>query len=256
MKEYVLITGATSGIGYEFAKIFAENKYNLVLSGRNIQVLQTMKEQMEGKYKIMVYIFEKDLSQNGSAEELYNEIKNNNINIDILINNAGFGYVNEFINEELTKDYEMMNLNMNSLTVLTKLCGREMAERKHGKILNVASTGAYHPGPYTAVYYASKAYVLSLTEAVVHELKPYNVTVTALCPGATKTNFCKREGKEDNPKAKDPSFVAKKGYDALMKGKPSVIPGIENKLLVMIPRKIAAPFIGKYQMGLKKKSKK
>ena len=95
----------------------------------------------------------------------------------------GFGYVNEFINEELTKDYEMMNLNMNSLTVLTKLCGREMAERKHGKILNVASTGAYHPGPYTAVYYASKAYVLSLTEAVAHELKPYNVTVTALCPG-------------------------------------------------------------------------
>ncbi len=255
MKEYVLITGATSGIGYEFAKIFAENKYNLILSGRNNGVLKNMKADLEQKYKITVYIFEKDLSQKGSAEELYKEIKSNNINIDILINNAGFGYVNEFINEGLTKDDEMMTLNMDSLTVLTKLCAREMAERKHGKILNVASTGAYHPGPYTAVYYASKAYVLSLTEAIAHELKPYNVTVTALCPGATKTNFCKREGKEDNPKAKDPSFVAKKGYDALMKGKRNIIPGIENKLLVMIPRKIAAPFIGKYQMGLKKNQK-
>ena len=256
MKEYVLITGATSGIGYEFAKIFAKNKYNLILSGRNIQVLQTMKECMEKKYEIKVYIFEKDLSKRGSAEELYKEIKNNNINIDILINNAGFGYVNEFIKEGYDKDDEMMTLNMNSLTILTKLCGREMAERKHGKILNVASTGAYHPGPYTAVYYVSKAYVLSLTEAIAYELKPYNVTVTALCPGATKTNFCKREGKEDNPKAKDPAFVAKKGFNALMKGKKNVIPGIENKLLVMIPRKIAAPFIGKYQMGLKKKNKK
>ncbi len=255
MKEYVLITGATSGIGYEFSKIFAENKYNLILSGRNIQILENMKEQLEEKYKIVVYIFEKDLSKKGNAEELYKEIKKNNINIDILINNAGFGYVNEFIKEAYDKDEEMMTLNMNSLTVLTKLCGREMAERKHGKILNVASTGAYHPGPYTAVYYASKAYVLSLTEAVAHELKPYNVTVTALCPGATKTNFCKREGKEDNPKAKDPSFVAKKGYDALIKGKRNIIPGIENKLLVMIPRKIATPFIGKYQMGLKNKHK-
>ncbi|MBE6072238.1 MAG: SDR family oxidoreductase [Clostridium butyricum] len=255
MKQYVLITGATSGIGYEFAKIFAENNYNLIISGRNIKVLQNMKERMEEEYKIMVYIFEKDLSKKGSAEELYKEIKNNNINIDILINNAGFGYVNEFIKEGYDKDEEMMNLNMNSLTVLTKLCGREMAERKQGKILNVASTGAYHPGPYTAVYYATKAYVLSLTEAVAHELKPYNVTVTALCPGATKTNFCKREGKEDNPKAKDPSFVAKKGYEALMKGKGNIIPGIENKLLVMLPRKIVAPFIGKYQMGLKKKHK-
>lgn len=251
MKEHVLITGATSGIGYEFARIFAENKYNLILTGRNIEMLENMKQKMEEKYKVAVYIFEKDLSKTGSAEELYRQVKSNNINVDILINSAGFGYVNEFINEELSKDAEMMNLNINSLTILTKLCGKEMAERKHGKILNVASTGAYHPGPYTAVYYASKAYVLSLTEAIAHELKKYNVTVTALCPGATKTNFCRREGKKDNPKAKMPQFVAKKGYDALMKGKGNIIPGIENKLLVMIPRKIAAPFIGKYQRSLK-----
>lgn len=251
MKEHVLITGATSGIGYEFARIFAENKYNLILTGRNIEMLENMKQKMEEKYKVAVYIFEKDLSKTGSAEELYRQVKSNNINVDILINSAGFGYVNEFINEELSKDAEMMNLNINSLTILTKLCGKEMAERKHGKILNVASTGAYHPGPYTAVYYASKAYVLSLTEAIAHELKEYNVTVTALCPGATKTNFCRREGKKDNPKAKTPQFVAKKGYDALMKGKGNIIPGIENKLLVMIPRKIAAPFIGKYQRSLK-----
>lgn len=255
MKEYVLITGATSGIGYEFAKIFAENKYNLILSGRNIKILENMKKDMEEKYEIRVYISERDLSKKGSAEELYKEIKNNNISIDILINNAGFGYVNEFIKEEYDKDDEMMTLNMDSLTILTKLCGSEMAERKYGKILNVASTGAYHSGPYTAVYYATKAYVLSLTEAIAYELKPYNVTVTALCPGATKTNFGKRVGRKDNPKAKDPSFVAKKGYDALMKGKRKVVPGFENKLFIMIPRKIATPFIGKYQMGLKKKFK-
>ena len=252
MKENVLITGATSGIGYELAKIFAENKYNLIISARNKNMMESIKIDFEKKYGIKVSIFEKDLSQKNSAAELFNEGKTENIQVDILINNAGAGYVGEFLKEDLEKDESIMELNMDSLTILTKLFAKEMVKRRSGKILNVASTGAYHPGPYTAVYYATKAYVLSFTEALAVELKPYNVKVSALCPGATKTNFSKNAGKKDNPTAMKPSYVAKKAYKGLMKNKTTIIPGLQYKVFVMLPRKLVTPLIGKYQNILKK----
>lgn len=252
MKENVLITGATSGIGYELAKIFAMNKYNLIISARNKKNLESIKSDFEKEYGVDIKVFEKDLSKRNSAVELFNEVKAENLKVDILINNAGAGYVGEFLDEDIQKDEEIMELNMNSLTVLTKLFAKEMAGRKSGKILNVASTGSYHPGPYTAVYYATKAYVLSLTEALAVEFKPYNVQISALCPGATKTNFSKNAGKEDNPTAMKPSYVAEKAYKGLMKKRITIIPGVQYKAFIMLPRKLVTPLIGKYQKGLKK----
>ncbi|MDO5517388.1 MAG: SDR family oxidoreductase [Clostridium sp.] len=252
MKENVLITGATSGIGYELAKIFARNKYNLIIAARNKSALDSIKAEFEREYGINVSVFEKDLSRKNSAVELVNEVKSENLQVDILINNAGAGYVGEFLEEALEKDESIMELNMNSLTILTKLFAKEMVKRRNGKILNVASTGSYHPGPYTAVYYATKSYVLSLTEALAVELRPYNVNISALCPGATKTNFSKSAGKDDNPTAMKPSYVAEKAYKGLMKNKTTIIPGLQYKAFVMLPRKLITPLIGKYQKSLKK----
>ena len=193
----------------------------------------------------------KDVRKEQEIKELYSEITNSGIRVDILINNAGAGYVGEFINEEYDKDENIMHLNMNAVTYLTKAFAKQMAERNKGKILNVASTGSYHPGPYTAVYYATKAYVLSFTEAIAEELKNYDITVSALCPGATKTNFSKNAGKKDNANAMSSEFVAKKAYKGLMKNKSTIIPGFQYKLFVLLPRKLVIPFIGRYQRNLK-----
>ena len=250
--ENVLITGATSGIGYEFVKIFAENNYNLILCARNQEKLEEIKEKIIKKYKVKVFIYSKDLSKEKEVKELYIEVTRSNINVDILINNAGAGYVGEFVNENYDRDETIMQLNMNALTYLTKVFARQMIKMNRGKILNVASTGSYHPGPYTAVYYATKAYVLSFTEALSEELKKHNITVSALCPGATKTNFSKNAGKEDNVNAMNPKFVAQKAYEGLMKNKVTIIPGIQYKLFVLLPRKLVTPFIGRYQRKLKK----
>lgn len=253
--ENVLITGATSGIGYEFAKIFACKGYNLILCARNKEKLEEIRKSIIDEYKIDVWTISKDLSIRKEIKDLYDEISEMEIEVDILINNAGAGYVGEFINESYDKDESIMNLNMNALTYLTKVFARMMVKRNRGKILNVASTGSYHPGPYTAVYYATKAYVLSFTEALAEELKDYNVTISALCPGATKTNFSKSAGKKDNKNAMSPEFVARKGYEGLMNNKVTIIPGIQYKLFVHIPRKLVTPLVGKYQRSLKIKHK-
>ncbi len=249
--ENVLITGATSGIGYEFAKIFAQNNYNLILCARSKDKLEEIKEKIIREYKVKVLVFSKDLSKENEIKELCNEISENEITVDILINNAGAGYVGEFINESYDKDQSIMKLNMNALTYLTKFFAKQMVKKNKGRILNVASTGSYHPGPYTAVYYATKAYVLSFTEAIAEELKNYNITVSVLCPGATKTNFSKNAGKKDNANAMSPEFVAKKGYEGLMKRKVTIVPGMQYKLFVLLPRKLVTPFVGRYQRKLK-----
>ncbi|WP_294376028.1 SDR family oxidoreductase [uncultured Clostridium sp.] len=251
MNGNVLITGATSGIGYEFAKVFAENKFNLIIVARNMQKLKEIKSELEYKYKVNVYVYSKDFSIERECEELCDEIQNDGLKIEILINNAGAGYVGEFLKEDYKCDKDMMQLNMNSLVYITKFFARDMVKNNYGKILNVASTGSYHPGPYTAVYYATKAFVLSFTEAVAEELKNYNISVSALCPGATKTNFSKNAGKKDNSNAMSPEFVARKGFKGLMKNKTTIIPGIQYKLFVLLPRKIVTPFIGRYQRNLK-----
>jgi short-subunit dehydrogenase len=249
-EKATLITGASGGIGCEMAKVFARNKHNLVLVARSKDKLQQLAEELSKEHSIKVYVIDKDLSENGAATKIYDRVKGLNLDIDILVNNAGFGYVGLFHEADLQKDIDMIQVNISALTELTKLFGRGMAEKRNGSILNVASTGSYHPGPYTAVYYATKAFVLSFSEAIAEELKPFNVAVTAVCPGATKTNFAKRAGRRDNKAAMDPKAVAEAAYKALMKKKSVAVPGLANKLLVMLPRKLVKGMVGKYQKRL------
>lgn len=249
-KSVTLITGASSGIGYEMARVFAKNKHNLVLVARQEEVLKKLAEQLIKDYGVKVCVFARDLANPKTAIELYDDVKKQELEVDILINNAGFGYVGSFHEEELERDTDMIQVNITALTELTKLFSRDMVKRNRGSILNVASTGAYHAGPYTAVYYATKAYVLSFSEAIAKELKPYNIAVTALCPGATKTNFAKMAGRRDNKAAMPAEKVAEAGYKALMKKKTVMVPGIANKLLVKIPRSVVKGFVGRYQRKL------
>lgn len=250
MKNTVLITGASSGIGYELAKVFGVNSYNLILVSRNTDKLKSLAHELIKEHGISVEVISEDLSKSESAERLYNKVKQLNLEVDILINNAGVGEVGYFHEISISKDLEMMQLNIVTLTELTKFFSRDMVNRKNGKILNVASTGAFSPGPYTAVYYATKAYVLSLSEALNKELREHNVVVSALCPGATKTNFAKRAGKKDTPVAMDPSKVAKAAYEGIKHNKRIIIPGIENKILVRLPKNIVSEMNFKNQKKL------
>lgn len=248
MKETVLITGATSGIGYEFSKIFYNKGYNLILIGRNKAVLENMKSSMD---KQSVITYPCDLSNIENVKKFFNFVDKNNINIDILINNAGIGY-NGYFNDIPWENHEnVINTNIMALTYLTKIITDNMKKRGKGKVLNVASTGSYEPGPLINVYYASKAYVLSFSQGLREELKDFNITVTALCPGATKTNFSKRAGKGDLDVAMSPERVAYDGYMALMKNKGVCIPGTMNKFLVLgcklLPSSISAKIVRNIQ---------
>ena len=249
--ENVLISGASSGIGYELARQFASNEYNIIAVARNLEALLNLKKELEQEHNIKVHVFKKNLNNINEIKSLINELDEMKLKVNILINNAGFGYVNEFIEEDYEKDNEMINLNINALTYMTKIISKRMIRQKSGKILNVASTGAYCGGPYTAVYYATKAYVLSFSEALNVELKPYNILVSTLCPGATKTNFAKNAGRKENVNARRASYVAQKAYKGLLNNKSLIIPGIENKLFILIPRRLVILFVGKYQKSLK-----
>lgn len=249
-KATVLISGASSGIGYELAKVFAFHKYNLILVSRNAEKLAEISEELTQKYNIRVDIIAQDLSKPGAAKIIFDTVVEMELSADILINNAGSGKIGLFHEMEIERDLEMMQLNMVSLTEMTKFFSREMIKKNKGKILNVASTGSFAPGPFTAVYYATKAYVLSLSEALYKELKPYNITVTALCPGATRTNFAKNAGKKDVPGAMEPSIVAKIAYNGLINNKRVVIPGIANKMLIRLPRNLVSTMNFKMQKKL------
>ena len=258
--EYVLITGATSGIGYALSEIYYRNGYALILVGRSIEKLQETKRQLEQDKKMNqqkpevnpIHLICQDLALSESAKLIYNEINALGLKVDIVINNAGAGYVGEFVEEQEADILSHMHLNMMTLTLLTRYFAQDMKQLGKGKILNVASTGAYHPGPYTAVYYATKAYVLSLTEALYEELKDYGVHVASLCPGATKTNFACAAGREDTSIAMTPEFVAQKAYVGMIQNKKVIIPGIRNKLWVRLSKRMAIPFIKVYQRRLMK----
>lgn len=233
--ERVLITGATSGIGYEFSKIFIDKGYEVILVGRNIESLRELEEYGRRKNG-SVYTYKLDLSDEGSIDFLYEGIKKNIGEVDILINNAGIGVNGEFNEVDWEGQLNVINLNIIALTKLTKLILKDMVLKGRGKILNVASTGSYQPGPFISVYYASKAYVLSFSQALREEAKPYGVSVITLCPGATKTNFSKRAGKGDLKVAMSPYKVAYEGYKALLRDKAICIPGFMNKVLIFLSK--------------------
>lgn len=237
MKGTVLITGASSGLGYEFSKLFAREGYTLVLTARNSQRLLEIKEEVEGKYGCSVHVFAADLSREEAADGIFEFTKSHNLQIDFLVNNAGFGDFGEFAQLDPDKQCNMINVNVFSLTKLCRLFIPQMAERKNGKILNTASIAAFQAGPLMAVYYATKAYVLSLTEALSYELKNSGIAVTALCPGPTKTGFEDSAGLENsglfkNLKVADAKSVAEYGYKSAVRGKVIAIPGLLNKLTV------------------------
>jgi uncharacterized protein len=251
MNKTALITGASTGIGFEFAKLFAADGYNLVLIARDEQKLREIAGSLPSKFNISVKIYPKDLSVTGDIEKLVRQIREDVGTIEVLVNNAGFGLSGAFVDTDLARELEMIQLNVVSLVIFTKLWAKEMVQRKGGKILNVASTAAFQPGPLMAIYYATKAFVLSFSEALAEELKERGVTVTALCPGPTATQFSKRAELEKSRLFKggivpvlDAATVAKIGYDGLSKGHPVVIPGLINKIGVLsvrlTPRKLVA----------------
>ena len=242
-----LITGASSGIGYELAKIHAAKGGNLVLVARNISKLDELKLELETQFKVSVYTIGKDLSLVDAALEVYNETSEKGIQIDYLINNAGFGHFGMFSDTEWEKEYQMINLNITALTQFTKLYLKDMLKRKSGKIMNVASTAAFVPGPTMAVYCATKPYVLSFSEAVDNEVREFGVSITALCPGATQSGFIAAASAEESALFKGKKLPSSKevalfGYDAMLKGKTVAIHGFVNKALAffvrLIPRKL------------------
>ena len=235
-KTTALITGASAGIGTAFAQVFAAHGHDLILTGRNADRLKTLAEELKKKHGISVHVIVKDLSDPLGPEELFLEIQNKNIPVEILVNNAGFGTYGLFSETSLAEELKLIRLNISALTELTKLFLPGMLKRGSGKIMQVASTAAFQPGPIMAVYYASKAYVLSLSEAIAAEISGTGVSVTALCPGPTESEFQKTAGIDK----KIPLFkltmlgsreVAEIGYAGLMKKKRIVIPGWMNRIL-------------------------
>jgi uncharacterized protein len=249
MNKTALITGASSGLGKEFARIHASKGGDLVLVARSKDKLEALKSDLQKQYGVSIYVIVKDLSDQYAPKAIYDELKGKKIQIDYLINNAGFGDFGLFAETNWEKQLEMINLNVTCLTYLTRLFLPDMIENKAGKILNIASTAAFQPGPTMSVYFATKAYVLSFSEAIANELKGTGVTVTALCPGATETGFKAAAALDESNLFKGNQIatskeVAEFGYSKMMEGKIVVIHGVLNNLLVQsvrfAPRNIVA----------------
>ncbi len=258
MRRTALITGASKGIGRELAIIFARQGYDLVLVARSKALLEELGKRLSKKYKIEVTTIEKDLTCKEAPEEIFQELEGRRI--DILVNNAGFGDYKEFAHSEWEKQYLMIQLNITALMHMTKLFLPNMIKQGYGKVLNLASTAAFLPGPNMSVYYASKAAVLSFSQAISKELKGCNVTVTALCPGPTSTNFERTAGLINSKlfhslKVTDAKKVALYGYKALMKGKPVAVEGLFNKMLIistkLAPRGVVLAMIDQIQSKLR-----
>jgi hypothetical protein len=239
-----LITGASRGIGYDLAKEFARLSYRLVLVSRNVAKLEEIRQKFISEYNVEVIIVPKDLSLHQAALEIYNELEQKDIIVDVLANNAGVGDFGEFKDEDFHKISRMLHLNIVALTELTKLFLKGMVERGEGKILNVSSLAAFLPGPYMAVYYASKAYVKSFSQALADELKSTGVTVTAVCPGLTKTGFQQEVGGEKATASRlnlmaSSEWVAEVAVKAMLEGKEILVPGVINSSIARTSRFIS-----------------
>ena len=237
MNKTALITGASKGIGRELAILFAEKRCNIVLVARSEKELRELKEELRNKHALStVLMLVKDLSLPDAAQELFDEIKAREIDPDYLVNNAGFGDYGAFADTSWERYEKMIALNVTTLTHLTHLIVNDWRGRKHGRILNISSTAAFQPGPMMAVYFATKAFVLHLSEAIGDELKEDHITVTALCPGPTDTHFGEESKMNASQLVKNVKIagareVAQLGFNAMMKGKPVAIHGAMNRLV-------------------------
>jgi short-subunit dehydrogenase len=233
-----LITGATSGIGYELAKLFAQDGYSLIIVARTEADLQRCADEFSKKYGVAVTAIAKDLFQPQAAFDLYEEVKAKGLEVNVLVNDAGQGEFGLFVEQDIRRLLDLIQLNIASLTVLTHSFLKDMVARNEGNILQLASVASVLPGPWQAVYHATKAYVLHLSEALVRELKDTNVTITSLQPGATDTDFFHKADMEDSKildsGLSDPADVAKDGYEALMRGDDKVVSGFKNKVMLAV----------------------
>jgi uncharacterized protein len=240
MKETILITGASSGIGLELAKCFAADGCRLVLVARNMEALETLAKELRKSHQTDAIVLPADLSSPESPKRILAELSAQKITVDVLVNNAGFGALGTFAELSLPRQLEMLQVNITALTGLTGLFLPGMIERKRGGILNVGSVAGFQPGPGMAVYYATKAFVLSFTEALAEELAGSGLSIFVLCPGPTETNFSQvaRANKARLFKARKMSAaaVARAGHRAFRAGKVIAVPGGSNKLLVLSGR--------------------
>lgn len=253
--QYALITGATSGIGYELAKLFAKDQYNLVIVARDQAELDKTAVELK-QFGSNVLTIAKDLSQRQAPAEVYETVKAQGIQVDILVNDAGQGQYGLFVDTDIDRELDIIQLNVGAYVALTKFFLRDMVARNNGKILNVASTASKLPGPWQSVYHATKAFVLSFTEAIRTETKDTGVTITALQPGPTATNFFEKARMEDSRIVQsggmaDPADVAKDGYDALFAGDDKVVSGLKNKVQVamsnLMPDSLVSASVAKQQ---------
>ncbi|MEP6683839.1 MAG: SDR family oxidoreductase [Parafilimonas sp.] len=245
-----LITGATSGIGYELAKLFAEDKYHLIIVARKQDELDNTAAKLKQQYGINVTTIAKDLFSTDAAFALCDELKESNVQVDVLVNNAGQGYYGEFVETDIYRELDIIQLNIASLVILTKHFLKEMVERSDGKILNLSSVASKILGPFQSVYHGTKAFVQSFTEAIRAEVKDTGVTITALLPGATDTDFFNKADMQESKivqegKLDDAAKVAKDGFDALMNGDDKVVSGFKNKMQVGMSNVIPDSMVAK-----------
>jgi short-subunit dehydrogenase len=246
-EEYALVTGASSGIGYELAKLFAKDGKNIVVVARSQDRLERLKTEIENKSGTKVIVLLKDLSNPNAPQEIFSELEKKVINLDVLVNNAGFGLYGLFCQTELQEELKMVQVHVASLIHLTNLFLKQMIENKSGWILNVASGAGFAPFPLWSIYSASKSFVLSFSEALANELQGTGISVTCLCPGPTDTRIWEKGNMQNCKLAKGKklraSTVAEAGYRALKRGKVIVVPSLKYGLAMqayrILPRNVA-----------------
>ena len=253
-RSTALITGASSGIGRELARLMAQHGHDVVLVARTAERLEALAKDLEQRHGVNAVSLSADLSEGDSAQRIYAEVRRRAIDIDVLVNNAGFNVYGPFMRTDLGSEKRMIQVNVLALMALTKLFGRDMVARGAGRILNIGSTASFAPAPFDSLYAASKAFVLSFSEAIAEELRGTGVTVTVLCPGPTRTEFAARAGMADTKIFSGPLMsaqqVASIGYNALVRGQTTVITGFANKLLVWSMRLSPRAMVVRIAKGL------
>lgn len=247
-QKWALVTGASGGLGVEFAKVLAGRRYNVILVARREELLNNHKEQLKRDYGMEAMAIPMDLARENAPDRLHEKINERGLQVEVLVNNAGFGIYGPFVETGWEREREMLKLDMLAVTHLTKLFVKDMVQRDSGYILQISSIGAYQPSPRYATYSAAKSYVLHFGEALNYELRNTNVSCTVLSPGVTRTGFLDQAGQSPSLYQRlmmtDSNKVARIGIDAMMKRKSSIVPGFLNKLTIwsnrLIPRKLSA----------------